>query len=163
MRRGIAAAQTRRSDIGHSPPHEPTSLPTSKAEPLPPGKEATSEAEKPKTETTPLAAIGGKRGRSGGGQPKKEKSPAGIPKSTPKLSPKIMRIVLNILRERPIHYLAALAAGIAKHLPEHVRDKQSWRHVAAELDKAAAGDDTAEASLALCMALSLEGVECRPK
>jgi hypothetical protein len=147
----------------HSPPHEPTSLPTSKAEPLPPGKEATSEAEKPKTETTPLAAIGGKRGRSGGGQPKKEKSPAGIPKSTPKLSPKIMRIVLNILRERPIHYLAALAAGIAKHLPEHVRDKQSWRHVAAELDKAAAGDDTAEASLALCMALSLEGVECRPK
>ena len=86
----------------HSPPHEPTSLPTSKAEPLPPGKEATSEAEKPKTETTPLAAIGGKRGRSGGGQPKKEKPPAGIPKSTPKLSPKIMRIVLNILRERPI-------------------------------------------------------------
>ena len=71
----------------HSPPHEPTSLPTPKAEPLPPGKEATSEAEKPKTETTPLAAIGGKPGRSGGGQPKKEKPPAGISKSTPKLSP----------------------------------------------------------------------------
>ena len=70
----------------HSPPHEPTSLPTSKAEPLPPGKEATSEAEKPKTETTPLAAIGGKPGRSGDGQPKKEKPPAGISKSTPKLS-----------------------------------------------------------------------------
>jgi hypothetical protein len=96
----------------HSPPHEPTSLPTPKAEPLPPGKEATSEAEKPKTETTPLAAIGGKRGRTGGGQRKKQKPPAGISKSTPKLSPKIMRIVLNILRERPIHYLAALAAGI---------------------------------------------------
>ena len=43
---------------------------------------------------------------------KKQKPPAGIPKSTPKLSPKIMRIVLNILRERPILYLAALAAGI---------------------------------------------------
>jgi hypothetical protein len=57
--------------------------------------------------------------------------------------------------------LADVRTLIAKHLPEHFRDKQSWRHVAAELDKAAAGDDTAEAS-ALCMALSLEGVECRP-
>ena len=96
----------------HSPPHEPTSLPTPKAEPLPPGKEATSEAEKPETETTPLAAIGGKPGRSGGGQPKKEKPPAGISKSTPKLSPKLMRIVLNSLRERPILYQAADAADI---------------------------------------------------
>jgi hypothetical protein len=52
---------------------------------------------------------------------------------------------------------------IVKNLPEHFRDKQSWRHVAAELHKAAAGNDTAEASLALCAALSLEGVECRPK
>jgi hypothetical protein len=59
--------------------------------------------------------------------------------------------------------LADVRTLIAKHLPEHFRDKQSWRHVAAELDKAAAGDDTTEASLALCMALSLEGVECRPK
>ena len=112
-----------------SPPHEPTSLPTSKAEPLPPGKEATSEAEKPKTETTPLAAIGGKRGRSSGGQPKKEKPPAGIPKSTPKLSPKIMRIVLNFLRERPILYLAALAAGI------HPKTLASW------IRRSEAGDD----------------------
>jgi hypothetical protein len=52
---------------------------------------------------------------------------------------------------------------IVKNLPEHFRDKLSWPHVAAELDKAAAGGDTAEASLALRMALSLEGVECRPK
>jgi hypothetical protein len=58
--------------------------------------------------------------------------------------------------------LADVRMLIAKHLPEHFRDKQSWRHVAAELDKAAAGD-TAEASLAPCMVLSLEGVECRPK
>ena len=113
----------------HSPPHEPTSLPTSKAEPLPPGKEATSEAEKPKTETTPLAAIGGKPGRSGGGQPKKEKPPAGIPKSTPKLSPKIMRIVLNFLTERPILYLAALAAGI------HPKTLAYW------IRRSEAGDD----------------------
>ena len=120
-------------------PCQQTSLPTpvtatltswsTKAEPLPPGKEATSEAEKPKTETTPLAAIGGKRGRSSGGQPKKEKPPAGIPKSTPKLSPKIMRIVLNFLRERPILYLAALAAGI------HPKTLASW------IRRSEAGDD----------------------
>ena len=96
----------------HSPPHEPTSLPTSKAEPLPPGKEATSEAEKPKTETTPLAAIGGKPGRSGGGQPKKEKPPAGIARSTPKLCPELMLLVLDALAERPFYYYAANKAGI---------------------------------------------------
>ena len=96
----------------HSPPHEPTSLPTPKAEPLPPGKEATSEAEKPKTETTPLAAIGGKRGRSGGGQPKKQKPPAGIAKSTPKLCPELMLLVLDALAERPFLYHAANEAGI---------------------------------------------------
>jgi hypothetical protein len=52
---------------------------------------------------------------------------------------------------------------ISKHLPEQFRDKRSWRQVAAELDKAAAGGDTTEASFALRMAWSLEGVECRPK
>jgi hypothetical protein len=52
---------------------------------------------------------------------------------------------------------------IAKHLPAHFRDKQTWQHVAAELDKAAAGGDTADLSIALRMALTLEGVECRPK
>jgi hypothetical protein len=113
----------------HSPPHEPTSLPTSKAEPLPPGKEATSEAEKPKTETTPLAAIGGKPGRSGGGQPKKEKPPVGIPKSTPKLSPELMRIILNALREYPLLSYAANKAGI------HRKTLKYW------MDRSAAGDD----------------------
>jgi hypothetical protein len=52
---------------------------------------------------------------------------------------------------------------VEKHLPGHFRDKRSWRHVAAELDKAAASGDTADVSIALRMALSLEGVECRPK
>ena len=61
-----------------SPPHEPTSLPTSKAEPLP---------------------------------------------------PKIMRIVLNFLRERPILYLAALAAGI------HPKTLAYW------IRRSEAGDD----------------------
>ena len=60
---------------------------------------------------------------------KKQKPPAGIPKSTPKLSPKIMRIVLNILRERPILYLAALAAGI------HPKTLAYW------IRRSEAGDD----------------------
>ena len=52
---------------------------------------------------------------------------------------------------------------IAKHLPAHFRDKRTWQHVAAELDKAAAGGDAADVAVALRMALSLEGVECRPR
>jgi hypothetical protein len=49
---------------------------------------------------------------------------------------------------------------IETHLPAHFRDKRSWRHVAAELDKAAAGGDAADVAIALRMALSLEGGEC---
>jgi hypothetical protein len=52
---------------------------------------------------------------------------------------------------------------IEKHLPAHFRDKATWRHVAAELDKAAAVGDAADVAVALRIALSLEGVECRPK
>ena len=113
----------------HSPPHEPTSLPTSKAEPLPPGKEATSEAEKLKTETTPPAAIGGKPGRSGGGRPTKEKPPVGIPKSTPKRSPKRMRLILNALTEYPVLSEAADKVGI------HPKTLAYW------IRRSAAGDD----------------------
>ncbi len=49
------------------------------------------------------------------------------------------------------------------HLPKQSREKSTWQHVTAELDKAAAGADTADVSVALQMVLSLEGVECRPK
>jgi hypothetical protein len=43
---------------------------------------------------------------------------------------------------------------IEKHLPTNYRDKQSWRHVAAELDKAALGGDAVDVSLAPRGALS---------
>ncbi len=49
------------------------------------------------------------------------------------------------------------------HLPKATRDKETWQHVAAELDKAAAGADTVDVSVALQMVLMLENVECRPK
>jgi hypothetical protein len=43
------------------------------------------------------------------------------------------------------------------------RDKATWRIVAKDLKEAAVGGDPAEVLLALRMALSLEGVECRSK
>jgi hypothetical protein len=48
------------------------------------------------------------------------------------------------------------------HLPKQTREKSTWQHVVAELDKAAAGAETADVSVALQMVLNLEGVECRP-
>ena len=47
------------------------------------------------------------------------------------------------------------------HLPADRRDRTTWRHVIAELAKAAGGSDPADASIALRMALSIEGVEYR--
>jgi hypothetical protein len=47
-------------------------------------------------------------------------------------------------------------------LPAHFRDKATWRVVAKDLKAAAQGADTAVVSIALRMALSLEGVECQP-
>jgi hypothetical protein len=47
------------------------------------------------------------------------------------------------------------------HLPEDRRTRPSWRRVASELAKAAAGAGTADVSIALRMALSIEGVEYR--
>jgi hypothetical protein len=59
--------------------------------------------------------------------------------------------------------LADVRELIDRHLPAHFRDKATWRVVAKDLKGAAQGADTAEVSLALRMALSLEGVECRPQ
>jgi len=135
-----------------TPPHEPTSPPrplattlengTTKAKLLPPAKAATSG---PKTELLPRAeaaatetkgqkagktlpgTTGRKRGRSGS-QPAKQKPPAGISKSTPKLSPKLMRIVLNSLRKYPFLWYAASKASI------HRKTLEYW------LKRSAAGD-----------------------
>jgi hypothetical protein len=50
---------------------------------------------------------------------KKQKPPAGISKSTPKLSPKLMRIILDALREYPVLRHAAKKAGIHRKTPEY--------------------------------------------
>jgi hypothetical protein len=58
-----------------------------------------------------------------------QKPPAGIAKSTPKLSPKIMRIILNNLTKRPIHYHAARTAGIhRKTLERWLKRSEAGHH-----------------------------------
>ena len=111
------------------PPHEPTSLPTAltttvenrtaKAELPPPAKAATSEAEGPTTETTPLAAMGSKRSRSGGRQLKKQKLPAEISEPGRKRSPERMRILLDSLAEDAVLIHATKQAGIHRRTPEY--------------------------------------------
>jgi hypothetical protein len=71
-----------------------------------------SEAKEPKTETTPVGAMGGKRGRSGDPQIETQKLPAGTSKATPKLSPERMRMVLDSIAVCPIKGVAAAKAGI---------------------------------------------------
>ena len=122
-----------------APPYQPTSLPTpvkanvpngsTKAELLPRTKAAMSETQEPKTERTPLRAIGRKRGHSGGRQIKKQKLPAGIYKVGRKLSPARMRVVIESLRESPVLSHAARKADI------HRKSLEYW------LKRSKAGDD----------------------
>ncbi len=51
---------------------------------------------------------------------------------------------------------------LMRHLPREHRARRTWRHVAAELEQAAAGADTVDVAIALRLALMLENVECRP-
>ena len=112
-----------------TPSHEPTSLPTplttsvengtTKAELLPPAKAATSEAEGPKTETTPFGAMGSKRSRSGGRQLKKQKLPAEISELGRKRSPERMRIFLDSLAEDAVLIHATNKACIHRKTPEY--------------------------------------------
>ena len=98
----------------HSPPHEPT-LPTPVTTTVENGgvTAAVSETKEPKTETTPLGAMGRKRGRRRGRQ----------------LSPERMRIVLDSLRESPFLFNAASKAGI------HRKTLEYW------IKRSMAGDD----------------------
>ena len=59
--------------------------------------------------------------------------------------------------------LVTLADVLLGHLPKATREKPTWQHVAAELDKAAASADTASLSIAVRMVLQLEHVEYQIK
>jgi hypothetical protein len=102
--------------------------PSRETEVLPRAEAATTETKGPKAETTLPGTTGRKRGRSGS-QLGKQKPAAGISKSTPKLSPEIMRIVLNSLRKYPVLWHAASKGGI------HRKTLEYW------LKRSAAGDD----------------------
>jgi len=52
---------------------------------------------------------------------------------------------------------------LLRHLPKDRRAMSTWRHVAAALDKAAAGADPGAVAIALRMVLMLEHVECQPR
>jgi hypothetical protein len=80
------------------------------------------------TETTPLGAVGPKRGRRRGRQPENQKLPAEVAKAGRMLSPERMRIVLDSLTEVPILNHAATKAGI------HRKTLEYW------LRRSAAGD-----------------------
>lgn len=113
------------------PPKPVAATPTSRT--TEPGplltKAAMSETNRPKTQTTPLRAMGRKRGRKGGRQCKKQKPSAGSSKSAPKLSPERMRVVIESLREVPILSHAARKADI------HRKTLEYW------LKRSKAGDD----------------------
>ena len=48
---------------------------------------------------------------------------------------------------------------LIENLPEHRRDSPTWRHIAAQLEQAAAGVDVVDLGIALRLALMLEGLE----
>lgn len=50
---------------------------------------------------------------------------------------------------------------LMQHLPKDHSSRSTWQHIAAEIDKAAAGADTADVSIALRIVLVLEHVEYR--
>lgn len=53
--------------------------------------------------------------------------------------------------------------ALLRHLPDGHRERSTWRHVAAQLEQAAAGADPADAAISLRLALMIEGVECRAR
>lgn len=59
--------------------------------------------------------------------------------------------------------LADLRALIEKHLPRQTRDKETWRHVSAQLHEAARGGSVDDVSVALRLVPTLERVPCLPQ
>jgi hypothetical protein len=51
---------------------------------------------------------------------------------------------------------------LVTHWPERCRDKSTCQHVISCLEEAALDGDTQNVAVPLRMALSMEGVECRP-
>ena len=134
-----------------SPPYQPVSPPatvsenlpsgSTETEPLPSAEAATTETEGARTETTPLEGPGGRRGRNGSRQRKKQKRPARNSRVGQKLTPERMQTVIDALKECPFLGLAAAKAGI------HRKGLTYW------LKRSAAGDDGYD--------IEVDGIPCR--
>jgi hypothetical protein len=59
--------------------------------------------------------------------------------------------------------LADVRVFVTQRLPKLYRDRPHWLAVARDFEAAARGDDLAEASMTVRVALLIEGVACRTK